>query len=49
MWCDATSMATGVEIDDVMVEDAAGLRKKSDYINVAELDATIKGINLALK
>ena len=46
-------MATGVsvEIDDVMVENVVWLRKKSDYnyINVAELDAIIKGINLPLK
>ena len=53
MWCDASSIATGVmlEIDGVEVEDAAWLRKKGDYghINVAELDAVLKGINLALK
>ena len=35
----------------MVVEDAAGLRKKSDYnhINVAKLEASIKGVNLALK
>ena len=35
----------------VTAEDAAWLRKKDDsaHINVAELDATKKGINLALK
>ena len=34
-----------------MVEDAAWLRKKDDYnhINVAELEALLKGINMALK
>ena len=46
-------MATGVsvEIDGVVVEFMVWLRKKSDYnhINVAELDATIKAVNLALK
>ena len=46
-------MATGgsVEIDSMVVEDAAWLRKKSDYnhINVAELAATIKVFNLTLK
>ncbi|CAE1318271.1 unnamed protein product [Acanthosepion pharaonis] len=53
VWCDASSMATGVciEIDGAIVEDAAWLRKKRDYIhiNVAELDGTIKGVKLALK
>ena len=53
MWCDASSIATGVmlEIDDIEVEDAAWLRKKGDFahINVAELDAVLKGVNLAVK
>ena len=53
VWCDASSIATGVvlEIGGVVAEDAAWLRKKNDvsHINVAELDATIKGVNLALK
>ena len=53
VWCDASSLALGVvlEIGGVTVEDAAWLRKKSDcsHINVAELDAAMKGINLALK
>ena len=40
-----------LEIDNVEVEDAAWLRKKDDFghINVAELDAVLKGVNLALK
>ncbi|XP_076049715.1 uncharacterized protein LOC143030451 [Oratosquilla oratoria] len=53
VWCDAISIATGavLEIGDVIVEDGAWQRKKDDYhhINVSELDAVIKGINLALK
>lgn len=53
VWCDTSSMATGVcfEIDGVIVENVAWLRKKHDYnhIDIAELDATIKGVNLALK
>lgn len=53
VWCDASSIATGVmlEMGDAVVEDGAWLRKKEDYnhINVAELDAVLKGINLALK
>ena len=48
VWCDSS---VSVEINDVVIEEEAWLRKKSDYnyINVAELDATIKGVNLALK
>ena len=53
VWCNASSIATGVvlEVGGVVVEDAAWLRKKDDagHINVAELDAVLKGINLALK
>ena len=53
IWCDASSLALGIvlEIGGVTVEDAAWLRKKNDcsHINVAELDAAMKGINLALK
>ena len=53
IWCDASSLALGVllEMNGVAVEDAAWLRKKEDFnhINVAELEAVLKGINLALK
>ena len=53
VWCDASSLATGVvlEIGVSVVEDAAWLRKKHDavHINVAELNATIQGINMAIK
>ena len=53
VWCDASSMGLGVllEIGGSTVEDASWLRKKEDYshINVAELEALLKGINLALK
>ena len=53
VWCDASSLALGVivEIGKVTVEDAAWLRKKDDYnhINVAELEAVLKGLNLAIK
>ena len=53
IWCDACSLALEaiLEIGGAMAEYAAWLRKKNDnaHINVAELDATIKGINLALK
>ena len=53
VWCDASSLALGVavEIGGVIVEDAAWLRKKEDFnhINVAELEAALKGLNLAIK
>ena len=53
VWCDASSLAIGccAEINGVVIEDAAWLRKEDDvsHINVAELEAAIKGISLALK
>ena len=53
IWCDASSLALGVvvEIGGDVVEDASWLRKKDDgaHINVAELDAVVKGVNLAVK
>ena len=53
VWCDASSNALGViiEIAGTTVEDAAWLRNRDDFnhINVAELEATLKGINLAIK
>ena len=53
VWSDASSLALGVllEVNNSVVEDAAWLRKKDDcnHINVAELEAALKGINLALK
>ncbi len=52
VWCDASSLALGVllEVDGEVVEDASWLRKTQDvqHINVAELDAVLKGLNLAL-
>lgn len=51
VWVDASSMALGVavEVDGCIVEDASWLRKDlSCHINMAELDAVIKGLNLAL-
>ena len=40
-----------LEVGGRVVEDASWLRKKDDtaHINVAELDAVVRGINLALK
>ena len=53
VWCDASSIAQGVclEVGGKFVEDASWLRKKTDgaHINVAELEAVVKGVNLALK
>ena len=53
VWCDASDLAMGVvvEIDGTVVEDASWLRKKDDYghINVAELEAVLRGVNLAVK
>ena len=53
VWCDASSLALGavLEIGDKVVEDMAWLRKPTDatHINVAELDAVIRGINMAVK
>lgn len=53
VWCDASSIGLGVllEVNGDVVEDAAWLRKVSDFghINVAELEAVMKGVNLAIK
>ena len=52
VWVDASSLAIGVvlEVDGDLVEDAAWLRPRDDsaHINRCELDAVIRGINLAL-
>ena len=52
VWTDASSLAMGVaiQVDGVVVEDATWLRKKSDHlhINVSELEAVARGINLAI-
>ena len=51
-WTDASSVAIGValEVDGAIVEDASWLRKKGDsmHINVAELEAVGRGVNLAI-
>ncbi|XP_035827949.1 uncharacterized protein LOC118478447 [Aplysia californica] len=53
VWCDASYLCEGVnlEIDGVVAEDAAWMGKPDDYhhINVAELDAVLKGVNLGVK
>ena len=53
VWCDASSIATGVVIEESgnVIEDGSWLRKRDDkaHINLAELESVIKGVNLALK
>ena len=52
IWCDASSLAVGVcvEVEGNVVEDACWLRKNDDnHINVTELEAIIKGLNLGIK
>lgn len=51
VWVDASSIALGVllEVDGCVVEDACWLRRDdATHINMAELDAAQKGVNLAL-
>ena len=52
VWCDASNIAYGVvlEADGAVVEDQSWLRPADDerHINVAELDAVIKGLTLAV-
>nr|XP_004207675.2 uncharacterized protein LOC101237757 [Hydra vulgaris] len=53
VWRDASSLAVGIvlEVAGEIVEDCSWLRKQDDaaHINLAELEAVIKGINLATK
>ena len=52
VWCDASSLAIGVclEVDGAIVEDASWLRRMDDasHINLAELEAVLRGVNLAV-
>jgi transposase InsO family protein len=52
VWTDASSIGIGVvlEVDGNVVEDASWLRKEKDHshINVAELEAVARGVNLAI-
>ncbi|XP_043240078.1 uncharacterized protein LOC122390810 [Amphibalanus amphitrite] len=51
-WTDASSLATGVVLENTdgeVIEDACWLRRDDAvHINMAELDAAIRGINLAV-
>ena len=53
VWTDASSIGTGLalEVDGNVVEDASWLRKESNHqhINVAELEAVARGVNLAIE
>lgn len=52
VWTDASELAMGVllEIEGVVAEDAAWMRKASDFnhINVAELESVLKGVNMCV-
>ncbi|KFD63395.1 hypothetical protein M514_24416 [Trichuris suis] len=51
LWVDASALALGVvlEVNGAVIEDAAWLRSDdTQHINMAELDAVIKGLNLGL-
>ena len=52
VWVDANSLGTGVSLehDGIAVEDTSWLRKERDtqHINLVELDAVLKGVNMAL-
>ena len=53
IWMDASLLAMGValEVNGAIMEDACWLQLENDarHINLAELDATLKGVNLALQ
>ena len=53
VWCDASQIAYGVALERInqIIEDGAWLQKADDgtHINLAELNAVIKGINLVMK
>ena len=51
VWTDASSLALGVaiEVEGEIVEDGSWLRRDDGtHINVAELDAVLKGVNMAI-
>lgn len=51
VWVDASSIALGavLEVGGEVIEDASWLRKSTDsHINLAELDAVVRGVNLAV-
>ena len=53
VWVDASSLALGAAfaVNEFIIEDACWLRPENDsrHINLAKLDATLKGVNLVLQ
>ena len=53
VWCDTSQIAYGVALErkKQIIENGGWLRKADDgtHINLAELNAVIKGVNLAMK
>lgn len=53
VWCDASSLAIGacLEANWMVIGYASWMRKENDgfHISFAELEAVIKGLNMALK
>ena len=53
VWCDASNLAVGccLRVNGAVVEDAAWMRKEDDggHINVAELEAVVKGLSMVVK
>ena len=53
VWIDARSLAIGVALErhETVLEEACWLQPENDakHINLAKLDAVLKGINLALQ
>ena len=53
VWVDASCIATGValETNGTVIENACWLHPTNDaqHINLAELDAALKGVNLAFQ
>lgn len=51
VWCDASSLAVGVclEIERNVDEDASCLRKPDDTSHTHQLEAILRGVNLALR
>ena len=53
VWTDASSLATGVVVEsgESLIKDVCWLRlaREDKHINLAELDAMLRGINLALQ
>ena len=53
IWCDASKIAYGITLEKggKVIEDGSWLRKLDDgaHINLAELNAVIKGVNVAMK